>query len=119
MSVSKKTKQITSVSLIAILLLVGFLAEYTHRHVMPSAGPAVFVSGGDPPSGPLNQQQLSHVCFICQIPFLAVESLPWVGLFVLNAQEQVAIVDYVVPPRLENSFVFLLRAPPIFSSPSV
>lgn len=69
-----KLKRRTAAGLIAVLLLVGFFAELTHRHAMPATGPTAFATQGDSPSGKLNPQQLFNVCFVCQIYSLAIES---------------------------------------------
>jgi hypothetical protein len=109
-----KLKRFTSASLIAVLLLVGFVAEYAHRHAMPSAGPAEFAQGDDPSSGQINLQQNADFCFVCQAQSVAIACALVGGLFFFYAEQRVVILENFVPASSSTSHTFLRRGPPAF-----
>jgi hypothetical protein len=111
---NNQLKRLTAASLVAVLLLVGFVAEYAHRHAMPSAGPAGFVQGDDSPSGQINFQQKADFCFACQVHASALEFSLGFSLFILNAAQHAGIFDQVVLASLATPYTFLRRGPPAF-----
>ncbi|MDZ7344624.1 MAG: hypothetical protein ONA90_08940 [candidate division KSB1 bacterium] len=111
---NNQLKRLTAASLVAVLLLVGFVAEYAHRHAMPSAGPAEFVQGNNAPSGQSNFQQKADFCFVCQLHAAAAEFSADLTLFVLNAGQYVGIFEQVVFASFASPYTFLRRGPPAF-----
>jgi hypothetical protein len=111
---NEKIKRCTAAGLVAIMLLVGFVAEYTHRHAMPSAGQPTVADAGSQPSGKSTGAQISHDCFICQLSGVAVEIAPAFSLTILNAPQ--AWVDFDEASILLSCspYTFLRRGPPAF-----
>jgi hypothetical protein len=111
---NNKLKRCTAAGLVAIMLLVGFFAEYTHRHAMPSAGQPNVADTGSQSSGKSAGTQVSHDCFICQLSGVAVEIAPAFNLAILNAPQ--AWMDFAEASLLLScsSHIFLRRGPPAF-----
>lgn len=82
----EKLKRCTAAGLVAIMLLVGFVAEYTHRHAMPCAGQTAIAHAGSQQPGKSTGPLISHDCFICQLTSVAVEIAPVIDLAILNEQ---------------------------------
>jgi hypothetical protein len=99
---------------VVIMLLVGFIAEYTHRHAMPSCGRPTVADTGSQPAGKSTGPQVSHDCFICQLSGVAVEIAPAFSLTILNAPQ--AWMDFAETSILLScrSHIFLRRGPPAF-----
>jgi hypothetical protein len=111
---NNKLKRCTAAGLMVIMLLVGFVAEYTHRHAMPSAGQPKVADTGSQPSGKSTGTQVSHDCFICQLSGVAVEIAPAFSLAILTAPP--AWVDFDEASILLSCspYIFLRRGPPAF-----
>jgi hypothetical protein len=97
-----------------IMLLVGFVAEYTHRHAMPSCGQPTVADTGSQPAGKSTGTQVSHDCFICQLSGVAVEIAPAFGFAILTASQAPAHFDEVALACSASFDVFLRRGPPAF-----
>ncbi len=109
-----KLKRCTAAGLMVIMLLVGFFAEYTHRHAMPSCGQPTVADTGSQPAGKSTGTQVSHDCFICQLSGVAVEIAPAFSLAILSAPP--AWMDFAETSILLScsSHIFLRRGPPAF-----
>jgi hypothetical protein len=109
-----KLKRCTAAGLMVIMLLVGFVAEYTHRHAMPSTGQPAVADTGSQSSGKSTGKQVSHDCFICQLSGVAVEIVPAFSLAILNAQQ--VWMDFSEASILLSCspYIFLRRGPPAF-----
>ncbi|MDZ7359656.1 MAG: hypothetical protein ONB46_02860 [candidate division KSB1 bacterium] len=109
-----KLKRCMAAGLMVIMLLVGFLAEYTHRHAMPSASQPTVADTGSQPSGKSTAAQFSHNCFICQLSGVAAEIAPAFSLAILSAPQ--AWMDFAETSLLLScsSHIFLRRGPPAF-----
>lgn len=111
---NEKLKRWTAAGLVAIMLLVGFIAEYTHRHVTPSAGQTAIAHAGCPQPGKSAGPLISHDCFICQLTSVTVEIAPVIDLAILNFQAEFVAVETVVCLG-SNHFAFAFhRGPPAF-----
>ncbi|GEM_PF-2894263 len=107
-------KRFTAAGLVAVMLLVGFFAEYTHRHVMPAAGQTTVAHAGSQPSGKSTSPQIFHDCFICQITSAAAEIAPALNLAILHVQ-QALVSDSAFAFIYSNHFDHSLRrGPPAF-----
>ncbi len=109
-----KLKRCTAAGLMVIMLLVGFFAEYTHRHPLPAAAQTVISQTDGQPSGKSPNQQISHVCFICQFASIAIEIAPAFSFAVLNAPQAWVDFDEASTARACSSHIFLRRGPPAF-----
>lgn len=111
---NEKLKRCTAAGLVAIMLLVGFVAEYTHRHVMPSVGQTAIAHAGSQQPGKSTGPLIFHDCFICQITSVAVEIVPVIYLAILNVQPELVAVD-TVAFLCSSHFTFSFRrGPPAF-----
>jgi hypothetical protein len=107
-------KRFTAAGLIAVMLLVGFVAEYTHRHAMPACSPTAFADTGSPQPEKPSGQQFSHICFVCQLNSVAVEIGPEIDLAILNVQPApVSAGDFVFVASTHFD-LSLRRGPPAF-----
>lgn len=108
----EKLKRCTAAGLVAIMLLVGFFAEYTHRHAMPTVGQTSVAHAGSQQSGKSASSQIAHDCFVCQLTSVAVEIAPALNLAILNVQS--ALVSVGESAFLSSNLfaAFLLRGPP-------
>jgi hypothetical protein len=108
---NSKLKRFTAGGLMAVMLLVGFIAEYTHRHVMPLEQASVVHDSGQPVGKPASSQ-IPHDCFVCQLAAVAIQTPSEFGLFILNASH--AWIGEVERSfhSLPSSHDFLRRGPP-------
>lgn len=111
---NNKLKRCTAAGLMVIMLLVGFFAEYTHRHAMPSCGQPTVADTGSQPTGKSTGTQVSHDCFICQLSGAAVEIAPAFSLAILSAPQAWTDFSEASIPLSRNSHIFLRRGPPAF-----
>lgn len=79
-----KFKRCTAAGLIAVMLLVGFVADYTHRHAPPGNGQTAVADAGSQQPEKCPSRQITHVCFVCQFNSVAAEIAPAVDLAALN-----------------------------------
>jgi hypothetical protein len=111
---NEKLKRCTATGLVVIMLLVGFIAEYTHRHAMPSAGQTAIAQAGSQQPGKSAGPLISHDCFICHLTSVAVEIVPVIHLAILNVQPEFVAVD-TFAFLCSNHFAFSYRrGPPAF-----
>lgn len=112
---NNKLKRCTAAGLVAIMLLVGFFAEYTHRHAaMPAIGQTTSAHPGSPQPGKSTGQQVSHDCFICHHFGVAINISPAFSLVVLNAQPMPLDGHEDNCLLASLSYIFLRRGPPAF-----
>jgi hypothetical protein len=109
-----KLKRFTAAGLVAVLLLVGFVAEYAHRHAMPSAGPAEFAQGDDSSSGQINLQRNADFCFVCQAHSFAVNASLGFSSFIFNAEQNLVNLDEFVLASLATPLYFPSSRPSCF-----
>jgi hypothetical protein len=107
-------KRWTAIGLAAIVLLVGFFAEYTHRHPLPAAGQTAVAQTDHQPSGKSPSQQISHLCFVCQFTSVAVEIAPTFSFAILAAPPASIHASNFALACSAHFDVFLLRGPPAF-----
>ena len=107
-------KRFTAAGLVAVMLLVGFVTEYAHRHAAPSSGPTTIADAGGPQPEKSTGQQINHVCFVCQLNSVAVEIAPAFNLAVLNAPRALVCVDEFVFLFSTHFALSLHRGPPAF-----
>jgi hypothetical protein len=109
-----KLKRWAAAGLMVIMLLMGFFAEYTHRHAMPFIGQTVVTHDGSQPSGKFTSTQISHGCFICQLTSVAVEIAPALNLAIWRAQQTPVLVNEFAFLSSNHFDTFLRRGPPAF-----
>jgi hypothetical protein len=109
-----KLKRCTAAGLMVIMLLVGFFAEYTHRHAIPSAAQPNVADTGSQPAGKAAGAQVSHDCFICQLSGVAIDIAPAFSLAILSAPQAWTDFSEASIPLSRNSHIFLRRGPPAF-----
>lgn len=107
-------KRFTAAGLVAVMLLAGFVAEYTHRHAMPSVGQTAIAHAGSQQSGKSTSAQISHDCFICQHTSVAVEIAPTLNLAILHVQPTPVLVNEFAFLSSNHFDTFLRRGPPVF-----
>ncbi|MGH7452597.1 MAG: hypothetical protein ACRENG_14720 [bacterium] len=107
-------KRWTAIGLAAIVLLVVFFAEYTHRHPLPATGQTAVAQTDHQPSGKSTGQQISHVCFICQITSVAVEIVPTFDLAVFAVSQSSIYAGEFVSACSAHFDISLRRGPPAF-----
>jgi hypothetical protein len=104
-------KRLTAAGLIAVLLVGGFLAEYTHRHA-GCAAEAAMASADNQSAGKTNVQLAADKCLLCQVAQQAISSHPLFGVIGLDLQGEVSSNHSVAPLLQGLHFSFQLRAPP-------
>ncbi len=107
-------KRFTAASLVAVMLLVGFVAEYTHRHAAPGNAQTSVADAGCPQPEKSTGQQIAHVCFVCQLNSIAVEITPAVACTVLSAQPVLVVVGEFAFLSSTHFDLSLHRGPPAF-----
>lgn len=107
-------KQFTAAGLIAILLAMGFLAEYAHRHGLPCTAESVRSAASGMP-GQTGNQPSADKCLICHISQVAAPTPPAFGLEALSLDGVTSLFEVVAPAVTDLHFSFQLRAPPAFT----
>ncbi len=111
---NNKLKRCTAAGLVVIMLLVGFVAEYTHRHAAPFDGQTTVADANSQQPDKSAGQQISHFCWICQLNSVAVEIVPVIELAILTVQQTPVSVSefaFLSSTRFDLS---LHRGPPAF-----
>ena len=109
---SANLKRCTSAMLVAVLLMVGFLAELTHHHAIATPGQAKLTSRAESPPDNTKTTQHSDVCFVCQVHSFAVESFVGCNIVVPPAGQQFSNLGETFFASLFCPSDFLRRGPP-------
>ncbi|MDZ7344178.1 MAG: hypothetical protein ONA90_06650 [candidate division KSB1 bacterium] len=97
-----------------ILLLVGFLAEYTHHHPMFSAGtPSVIMKANPIADTPISLRP-SFGCLICQTSFFSIAFPDWQRFRFVDSKPEPLTLNFLGLSfhQLYNPFSSFRRAPP-------